>query len=106
MLITGFGNTPEGAENIRAGKQAVTVGRDRMVLNDRCVLLVDDMLQGKEPEVNDTESCNNNAVIVPAYLCSFTLITLDNLPRPEQPETTGAADATTASTAPSAPTQP
>ena len=78
-LITGMGATEEGVQNVTDGVQSMTVQTDLYQLDDRCVQLVDDVLSGKEPELNDTENCNNNVKTVPAYLCEFSAVTLQEL---------------------------
>ena len=92
-LITGLGGSETGFANILAGTQSVTVQTDVYVLNEKCMELVDAVLTGNAAPVNDTENCHNNALVVPAYLCDFTLITAENVPQPE-PETTAATEAT------------
>lgn len=72
-LITGLGATEAGLANIEAGKQSFTVETDLYLLDEKCVALVDAILWGKEPELNDTENIHNNAITVPAYLCEFTV---------------------------------
>lgn len=73
-VITGLGDTETGRDHMAQGKQTATVITDLMELNERCVQLVDDMLTGKTPELNDTETCYNNVRVVPAYLCDFQTI--------------------------------
>lgn len=73
-LVTGLGATESGIANIRSGSQSFTAAMDMELLNEKCAALVDAVLSGKEPELNDTENCHNNAVTVPAYLCEFTLL--------------------------------
>jgi putative multiple sugar transport system substrate-binding protein len=41
--------------------------------------MVDDVLNGKEPEVNDTTTYNNKIKVVPSYLHQSVIITKDNL---------------------------
>ena len=70
-VITGMGATETGTGHLQTGLQTMTVKTDLMLLNERCVQTVDDMLTGKTPEVNDTENCYNHVMVVPAYLCEF-----------------------------------
>lgn len=85
-LITGCGFTDAGYLNILNGKQSMTFSTNLLELNEQCMQLVDDLLTGKTPQVNETADCHNNAHIVPAWLCGFELITMDNLPA-DEPET-------------------
>ncbi len=71
-LITGQGNTHP--EHLSGGKQAFTVGKDTALLVERCAAMVDALLAGEEPQVNDTENCHNNVKAVPAYLCGFEIL--------------------------------
>ena len=41
--------------------------------------MVDAVLNGKEPEVNDTTTYNNKIKVVPSYLHDSVIITKDNL---------------------------
>jgi putative multiple sugar transport system substrate-binding protein len=41
--------------------------------------MVDAVLNGREPEVNDTETYNNKVKVVPAYLHESVIVTKDNL---------------------------
>lgn len=82
-LITGLGATEEALLNLETGKQSVTVSTDLLALDEKCTLLVDAVLTGKVPELNDTENCHNNVKVVPAWLCDFSLQT----PEPPQEET-------------------
>ena len=73
--ITGLGGTKDALRQLEEGKLAVTISTDLLQLNDRVVQTVVSLLTGAEPEYNDLESCHNNAVTVPAYLCDFALLT-------------------------------
>ena len=41
-------------------------------------MMVKDILDGKEPEVNDTETYDNGTGIIPAYLCDPVVVTREN----------------------------
>ena len=41
--------------------------------------MVDDILQGKEPEVNDTKTYENGVKVVPSYLLDPVAVTKDNV---------------------------
>lgn len=83
-LITGVGGTEAGLANVQGKKQSFTVTLALEPLDEACVSLIDAVLTGKEPELNDRESCHNNAKVVPAFLCSHTVHT----PPEEVPEET------------------
>ena len=40
--------------------------------------MIEAVLAGKEPEINDTETYNNNVKIVPSYLLEPYIVTKDN----------------------------
>ena len=40
--------------------------------------MVDAVCQGKEPEVNDTETYNNGKIVVPTYQCEPVPVDKDN----------------------------
>jgi putative multiple sugar transport system substrate-binding protein len=94
-VITGMGATEAGTEHLQTGLQAMTVKTDLLALNERCVQTVDDMLTGKTPEVNDTQSCYNHVVIVPAYLCEFAPIMAEVSPSEIKPEEAATAPSAT-----------
>jgi len=67
------------SKNILSGKQTMTVFKDTRILADKCVSMVQAVLEGKEPEVNDTTSYNNHKLIVPSYLCTPVAVDKDNV---------------------------
>lgn len=78
-LITGQDAELMAAKNILSGKQTQTVFKDTRTLADKCVTMVQAVLEGSEPEINDTETYNNNVVVVPSYLCVPVSVDKDNL---------------------------
>ena len=46
---------------------------------DTAATMVDDLLNGKTPETNDTTTYNNKVKVVPSYLHQSVVITKDNL---------------------------
>lgn len=73
-LITGLGGTEAARAAVAEGKQLITVSTDLYLLNEHLVETVDAVMTGKEPQINDRESCHNNALTVPAYLCEFETV--------------------------------
>jgi putative multiple sugar transport system substrate-binding protein len=51
-----------------AGEQSMSVFKDTRTLAQRVVIMVTDLMNGKEPEVNDTKSYDNGVKVVPSYL--------------------------------------
>lgn len=78
-LITGQDAELMAAKNIISGKQAQTVFKDTRILADKCVTMVQAVLEGSEPELNDTTTYNNNVITVPSYLCTPVSVDKDNI---------------------------
>lgn len=78
-LITGQDAELMATKNILSGKQSMTIFKDTRILADKCVKMVEAVLKGGEPEINDTASYNNNKKIVPSYLCNPIAVDKDNL---------------------------
>ena len=78
-IITGQDAELMASKNILSGKQTMTVFKDTRILADKCVSMVQAVLEGKEPEVNDTTSYNNHKLIVPSYLCTPVAVDKDNV---------------------------
>lgn len=78
-LITGQDAELMAAKNILSGKQTMTIFKDTRILADKCVKMVQAVLEGAQPEINDTTSYNNNKKIVPSYLCTPIPVDKSNL---------------------------
>ena len=78
-MISGQDAELEGAKNILSGKQTFTIFKDTRILAKKCVEMVDDVMNGKEPEINDSISYDNRKFVVPAYLCTPVIVDKDNL---------------------------
>ena len=78
-LITGQDAELMATKNILSGKQTMTVFKDTRVLADKCVTMVQAVLEGKEPEINDTTSYDNHKLVVPSYLCTPVAVDKDNV---------------------------
>jgi putative multiple sugar transport system substrate-binding protein len=77
-VITGQDAEIPSVKSIIAGEQYSTIYKDTRQLADRSVLMADDLLKGKKPEVNDTKSYNNKVKVVPSYLFQPVVVTKDN----------------------------
>ncbi|MCR4806621.1 MAG: sugar-binding protein [Lachnospiraceae bacterium] len=77
-LITGQDAEKSAVRNIAADKMDMTIYKDTRVLAAKCVTMVQALLEGGEPEINDTEQYNNNVLTVPSYLCTPVTIDKDN----------------------------
>lgn len=77
-LITGQDAEPDAIKNIIDDRQSMTVFKDTRVLAEKCVTMVKAVLEGKEPDVNDTTFYDNRKLVVPAYLCTPIAIDKNN----------------------------
>ncbi|MFR0352383.1 multiple monosaccharide ABC transporter substrate-binding protein [Streptomyces sediminimaris] len=67
-VITGQDAELASVKSIIAGQQTQTVYKDTRKLAEVAAGMVDDVLNGKKPEVNDTKTYNNGTKVVPAML--------------------------------------
>ncbi|NLY42893.1 MAG: sugar ABC transporter substrate-binding protein [Clostridiaceae bacterium] len=67
-IVTGQDAELPSIKSIIAGEQTQTVFKDTRELAKKAVEMVDAVLKGEEPEVNDTETYDNGVKVVPAYL--------------------------------------
>nr|WP_194238570.1 multiple monosaccharide ABC transporter substrate-binding protein [Streptomyces spongiae] len=67
-VVTGQDAEVASVKSIIADQQAMTVYKDTRELAKVASTMVDDALNGKKPEVNDTKTYDNGAKVVPAYL--------------------------------------
>ncbi|POX49818.1 multiple monosaccharide ABC transporter substrate-binding protein [Streptomyces sp. Ru72] len=67
-VITGQDAELASVKSIIAGQQTQTVYKDTRQLAKVAATMVDDALNGKKPQVNDTKTYDNGTKVVPAYL--------------------------------------
>jgi putative multiple sugar transport system substrate-binding protein len=60
------------------GEQSMSVFKDTRKLADKVLGMVEAVLQGKEPEINDTKSYDNGVKVVPSYNCELLAVTKEN----------------------------
>lgn len=77
-LITGQDAELMASKNIIAGSQTMSIYKDTRLLAEKCVTMVDAVLKGSEPEINDTEQYNNGVITVPSYLCTPVAVDQSN----------------------------
>ena len=69
-------------KNLVEGKQAMSVFKDTRTLAAKVVEMVDALMKGKEPPINDTKTYDNDSSdgvrIIPSYLCEPVGCTVDN----------------------------
>lgn len=61
-----------------AGEQYSTIFKDTRELAKVAVTMAEDILNGKTPETNDTTTYDNGVKVVPSYLLTPYIVTLDN----------------------------
>ncbi|MFF7973426.1 multiple monosaccharide ABC transporter substrate-binding protein [Streptomyces sp. NPDC007905] len=67
-VITGQDAELASVKSIIAGEQTQTIYKDLRKLAEVASTMVDDVLKGEKPAVNDTKSYDNGTKVVPAYL--------------------------------------
>lgn len=77
-LITGQDAELMAVKNIISGYQTMSIYKDTRLLSEKCVKMVQAVLEGTEPEINDTEQYNNGKLVVPSYLCDPVAVDKDN----------------------------
>lgn len=77
-IITGQDAEVGSVKSIIAGQQYSTIYKDTRKLGKEAVTIVDNLLNGKTPTVNDTTSYNNGKKIVPTFLLQSVVVTKAN----------------------------
>ncbi len=77
-ILTGQDADIPSVNALIAGEQAMTVFKDTRVLAEKAVEMTEAVLQGDEPDVNDTETYDNNSKVVPSFLETPVVVTIDN----------------------------
>jgi putative multiple sugar transport system substrate-binding protein len=67
-IVTGQDAEIPSVKSIVAGEQYSTIFKDTRALAGVTVKMVDAVLQGSEPEINDTKTYDNGKKVVPSYL--------------------------------------
>ena len=77
-LITGQDAELMATKNIISGYQTMSIAKDTRTLAEKCVTMVNAVLSGAEPEINDTTTYNNGVFVVPSYLCTPVAVDANN----------------------------
>lgn len=77
-VVTGQDAEASSIKLIISGEQYSTILKDTRELAAVAAKMVDAVLTGAEPEINDTETYDNNVKIVPSYLLEPFIVTKDN----------------------------
>jgi putative multiple sugar transport system substrate-binding protein len=67
-IVTGQDAELPSVKAMMSGEQYSTVFKDTRELAKVTAMMVDTVLQGKEPEINDTKTYDNGVKVVPSYL--------------------------------------
>ncbi|ODT24485.1 multiple monosaccharide ABC transporter substrate-binding protein [Microbacterium sp. SCN 69-37] len=78
-IITGQDADKANVKAILDGLQSMTVWKDTRALGDRVFTMIQEITQGKEVEVNDSETYNNGVKVVPSYLLTPEVVTKDDV---------------------------
>jgi putative multiple sugar transport system substrate-binding protein len=78
-IVTGQDAEVASVKSIIAGEQTSTVFKDTRVLAKRAVTIVDAILKGKKPEVNDTKTYKSkDGTVIPTYQEVPVLVDITN----------------------------
>lgn len=77
-IITGQDCDKANTKNMIAGLQSMSVFKDTRTLASKVVEMVDAIVKGTQPEINDTKTYDNGTGIIPSYLCAPVVCTKDN----------------------------
>ena len=78
-IVSGQDAELQSVKSIQAGEQYSTIFKDTRELAKVTVGMVNAMLKGEEPQVNDTETYNNGNKVVPSFLLEPVPVTSANL---------------------------
>jgi putative multiple sugar transport system substrate-binding protein len=77
-LVSGQDAEAPSVKSIIAGEQYSTVFKDTRELAKKAASMVDAVLKGSEPEVNDTTTYDNGVKVVPSYLLEPVIVDITN----------------------------
>jgi putative multiple sugar transport system substrate-binding protein len=77
-IVTGQDAEIPSVKSMIAGEQYSTIFKDTRALAGVTVKMVDALLSGSEPEINDTSTYDNGVKVVPSYLLEPVSVNLSN----------------------------
>lgn len=77
-LITGQDAELMATKNIISGHQTMSIYKDTRLLAEKAVNMINAVLTGTEPEINDTTTYDNGVFVVPSYLCTPVAVDKSN----------------------------
>jgi len=78
-VLTGQDCDIASVKNMLAGTQAMSVFKDTRTLAAKVVEMVDALMKGAEPPINDTETYDNGTGVIPSFLCEPVSATVDDI---------------------------
>ncbi len=78
-VLTGQDCDIASVKNMVADKQSMSVFKDTRTLAAKVVEMVDALMKGTEPPINDTETYDNGTGIIPSFLCEPVACTTENI---------------------------
>lgn len=78
-IISGQDAELMACKNIMAGTQTFSIYKDTRLLAEKCVTMVEAVVNGTEPEINDETTYDNGVLVVPSYLCTPVSVDADNM---------------------------
>ena len=77
-VVTGQDAEVPSVKSMLRGEQTSTVFKDTRELAKVTANMIDAMLSGKKPEINDTKTYNNGVKVVPSYLLKPVSVDVSN----------------------------
>jgi putative multiple sugar transport system substrate-binding protein len=77
-LLTGQDCDLPSVKNMLVGTQTMSVFKDTRTLAAKVVEMVEAIMKGGTPDVNDNKTYDNGTGIIPSYLCTPVVVTIDN----------------------------
>jgi len=77
-LLTGQDCDITSIKNMLKGYQSMSVFKDTRTLAGKVVEMIDALVKGTKPPINDTKTYNNGTGVIPSYLCEPVFATIDN----------------------------
>ncbi|MCX6502035.1 MAG: sugar ABC transporter substrate-binding protein [Microbacterium sp.] len=78
-IISGQDAELDSVKAINSGEQYATIFKDTRKLAEVAVKMATALLNGEEPEVNNTEDYDNGVKVVPSYLLESQIVVKDNI---------------------------
>lgn len=78
-IVTGQDCDVTSVKNMIAGTQSMSVFKDTRTLASKVVAMVDALMKGTAPEINDSKTYDNGTGIIPSYLCTPVYASVDNI---------------------------